>query len=1045
MLHLAGTALLACAAPQQSPELIADLGNDPLASINPQSSFPGAPLAEIGGTIYFAAEGTNVGFELYRTDGTTAGTSLVADFIPGPVSSSPTELVELPNSQLLVLGKAGFDTTEQRLRVIDPASGAFFELLDNDTDPEVSSVANWAGSTWLLVRNSANQFELWTTDGTEGGTVFRETLVGAPASESANLTPSSQSLYVHGGNALWAKSNPTNASILITSDRSSGLDTLFGTNFLFNKEDSLGSEPWITDGTLSGTTLLGDLEPGPQGSEPKLLDSGGGLVWFSAWTTALGRELFRTDGSPAGTKVVTDLNPGASSGISESTPVNAAFHTGLLYFAGWRPTGTVALFRSDGTSANTVPVFVAGTEPTQNYAGLASFGSQLLYAARDSSNPIAELGLWTTDGTLVGTSQIEPSIRIGGLSKANVVADSLGSLLLLISARQNNLAAMGPDFGYEPWISRGATSNTQAIANLNLEPTELGSNPRAFARLNDKLFFSATTPLGSEPWVFDSSTKEVVSLGDLKAGTLSGFGNSSEPSPIGLLGDRLLFSAITDMRWPWITDGTPAGTLQLSDTLGLNPSIPPVSILNTFVEVPQGAAAEYIEWNGLGYFAGGVPSGGREIIVTDGTPAGTTQLTDFGPDGSSPHDLTLFQDRLYFLADPQPGSSALCSTDGTPQGTQVHFSYSLDPLTLFSNTPASLPRRMLALEDRLIFRANTPAFGVELWQSDGTGSGTTLVADLAPGVGFSAPEAMVRIGSRVVFLARPSQGGLRVFSTDGTQGGTFPLSGPDEKVLPAGGPQTLLTATTEYVYYAVQNSDRQSLMRTPATAADPVEVTANEDFFQLSFPRHGFVPASDGLFFSAQTVEGGADLWFTDSATTVAERVTDTLPGPLGSRVSHLERFGNQLVYSGLGPEGTELYSIPFSSTGAFDTRAYGSTACSQSGSFALGLSGLASVGALAVLEASGAAPSAPLIVYGSGQQAFAPLTPACQVSLAVHSLALFSLTSDASGESQIPIVITNPTFVGVPIYLQAVSLLPGGPLFDSLELSAGLEVVIGL
>ena len=43
--------------------------------------------------------------------------------------------------------------------------------------------------------------------------------------------------------------------------------------------------------------------------------------------------------------------------------------------------------------------------------------------------------------------------------------------------------------------------------------------------------------------------------------------------------------------------------------------------------------------------------------------------------------------------------------------------------------------------------------GVELWRSDGTAAGTTLVKDIDPGTGNSHPSNMVVIGDRVFFVA----------------------------------------------------------------------------------------------------------------------------------------------------------------------------------------------------------------------------------------------------------------------------------------------------
>src|SRR5437867_6417160 len=55
------------------------------------SSDPGN-FVTIGGTTFFAAFTPSAGRELWRTDGTAAGTMLLKDINPGPDDSSPSRL-----------------------------------------------------------------------------------------------------------------------------------------------------------------------------------------------------------------------------------------------------------------------------------------------------------------------------------------------------------------------------------------------------------------------------------------------------------------------------------------------------------------------------------------------------------------------------------------------------------------------------------------------------------------------------------------------------------------------------------------------------------------------------------------------------------------------------------------------------------------------------------------------------------------------------------------------------------------------------------------
>src|SRR5262245_49473554 len=75
-------------APSVTAGMIADL------NVAPANSSPSA-LVEMNGSIYFVATTPEYGTELWKSDGTAAGTVLVADIVPGTGSGSPTNLVNV--------------------------------------------------------------------------------------------------------------------------------------------------------------------------------------------------------------------------------------------------------------------------------------------------------------------------------------------------------------------------------------------------------------------------------------------------------------------------------------------------------------------------------------------------------------------------------------------------------------------------------------------------------------------------------------------------------------------------------------------------------------------------------------------------------------------------------------------------------------------------------------------------------------------------------------------------------------------------------------
>lgn len=108
--------------------LVADINPGPSSSSNPFANLPFLPQ-NLGGTLVFAADNGATGLELFRSDGTSAGTNLIVDLWPGNIGS----LADIPLFPPLVVSAAG---------------KLYFSADDGQTGEEV-----------------------WQTDGTAPGTV----------------------------------------------------------------------------------------------------------------------------------------------------------------------------------------------------------------------------------------------------------------------------------------------------------------------------------------------------------------------------------------------------------------------------------------------------------------------------------------------------------------------------------------------------------------------------------------------------------------------------------------------------------------------------------------------------------------------------------------------------------------------------------------------------------------------------------------------------------------------------------------------------------
>lgn len=222
--------------------------------VRPYSSYPGAPV-RLGGVVLFAAEEETAGRELWRTDGTPAGTRLVRDLLPGSAGSSPHDLVAL-GGKVYFLAETG--TGEGLWRTDGTAAGTvLIRRLTLQGVPSQGQDLTVAGNRlFFVVRNEMTGPELFVSDGTFRGTRLLELRPGPKGSYP-------QALTAIGGKLLFA-----------ADDGETGL------------------EPWVSDGTPRGTRRLGDLAPGPNASSPSSFTATDKLLFFGADDGTHGRELW---------------------------------------------------------------------------------------------------------------------------------------------------------------------------------------------------------------------------------------------------------------------------------------------------------------------------------------------------------------------------------------------------------------------------------------------------------------------------------------------------------------------------------------------------------------------------------------------------------------------------------------------------------------------------------------------------------------------------------------------------------------------------------
>jgi MYXO-CTERM domain-containing protein len=265
-------------------------------------------LTAVGDTLFFAANDGLVGSELWKSDGTAAGTVLVMDINPGPADSRPG-----------VSNQGIQDTTVS-------ANGMLF----------------------FMANDGVHGIELWKSDGTAAGTVLvKDINPGAANSNVSNLTAAGSLVYFTATDA------------------------------------TLDLELWVSDGTAAGTTVLKDLSPGVTSGVPSGLAFIDGVLYFQARDGVTGNELWKTDGTAAGTVQVTDLMPGSSGGLVGIAPTLVIPGEPFVFPATNGLSG-LEVWRSDGTAAGTQLVQDIAPGPrNSNPSALVIAGDKVFFAATD--------------------------------------------------------------------------------------------------------------------------------------------------------------------------------------------------------------------------------------------------------------------------------------------------------------------------------------------------------------------------------------------------------------------------------------------------------------------------------------------------------------------------------------------------------------------------------------------------------------------------------------------------------------------------------------
>jgi ELWxxDGT repeat protein len=797
-------------------------------------------LVNVNGELFFTADNGENGVELWKSDGTPAGTLLVRDIRPGAMGSDLSGLTNL-NGKLLFAANDG--ATGKELWKSDGTQAGTVRVKDilrvvgssNPTD-----IVAMNGLLYFTANDGQRGYELWKSDGTEGGTTLVKDIL-------TDTRVSSRPQHLVNANGLL---------------------------FFIAIDPSGNRRLYKSDGTAAGTMKVSDAP-----ADLQEMTNVNGTLFFSARDAAHGRELWKSDGTSAGTVLVKDLTPGPGSSTGYGTP-HLSYLTsanGKLYFNADSPgpapySNTESLWVSDGTEAGTQrltefpDIVFSFINPFIHY-----FHGKVYFTATTNNN----LSILRTDGTPNGDEEFIPNIAFGYTSDAQLTV--VDDYLYYIS--HGNV-----------WRTDGTTTTMVTGTNRNT----LSSFPEPVVNVNGTLYFSAYDGLSHGLWKSDGT----------EAGTslIQYFANMIQyPTPSGnylyYMADAIDTETMT-MDWKlwrtdlttgattWVSDINPGGVDYIADLEDVN------GTLYFSIEVPTEPGQEFPReaqlWkttgtlastqhiktfndaglpppdltnvNGTLFFSAVTdPNIGPELWKSDGTESGTVMVKKINPnplEPSEPRQLTPVNNTLYFIA--YTGDYELWKSDGTAAGTVMVKDMRTDDQN--QNDIDGLTK----VNGTLYFTSAGESDGSgnymrDLWKTDGSEVGTVKVATFPPyrndAVGNPVATGLKILGminSNLIvglqYITDFHMGPVEIWKTDETAEGTEMVLGPVDNVTNFNS----IVSKNNVIYFTGSsgNTPTDHLWRTDGSTCgtflvteegDPGNLTGSHGEIYLSYtdPRYG--------------------------------------------------------------------------------------------------------------------------------------------------------------------------------------------------------------
>ena len=439
----------------------------------------------------------------------------------------------------------------------------------------------------------------------------------------------------------------------------------------------------------------------------------------------------------------------------------------------------------------------------------------------------------------------------------------------------------GHSYNDQLWTTDGTASGTILIKDFySTDPEESYSDVTELSVIKNKLYFKASRlsfDYFSRLWVSNGSTNGTHVISKTIKEPAQLFAGSSNP-----LDSLVYFAASSNQnskRSLFVTNGDSGSAIIPNGFNG--------TISNVYYEV------EIIKSGDVIYFVGTSDSPSNvqtlykfNVTVADGVQpikivSGTNAI------GHNSGIKNLFQLNgilLFNVYDAPSGKYQLWKSDGTAAGNSL--------LKDGFNIGETLD-----VNGVLYFSGDDIIHGFELWKTDGTINGTLLVKDIQSGFDPSYPGNLTKLNNKILFAATDSLHGTELWQSDGTSGGTSLLKDIN-KTTTASSFFLELGALNQSLIFTTSPAKGNKVKIWKSNGTETGTTVVSDTVFVISLFGPSFLTLNNNFYFFGISVSGRSGLYRVDASS--------------GETILVYDFTGLPYTFSGLKSTGNLIYFYLF-------------------------------------------------------------------------------------------------------------------------------------